>query len=92
LDQEADVSQSEESPLGAATGPVLDADERRELERLRGELVALRAALAPRRPRLAEVATGALIGEPPRFRIPDPIRSGPERRMINARTAQKVHA
>ena len=31
-------------------------------------------------------------GEPPRFRIPDPIRSGPERRMINARTAQKVHA
>ena len=27
------------------------------------------------------------IGEPPRFRIPDPIRSGPERRMINARTA-----
>jgi integrase/recombinase XerD len=26
-------------------------------------------------------------GEPPRFRIPDPIRSGPERRMINARTA-----
>jgi len=71
---------------------VLDADERRELERLRGELVALRAALAPRRPRLAEVATGALIGEPPRFRIPDPIRSGPERRMINARTAQKVHA
>jgi malate dehydrogenase len=32
------------------------------------------------------------VGEPPRFRIPDPIRSGPERRMINARTAQKVHA
>jgi hypothetical protein len=31
-------------------------------------------------------------GEPPRFRIPDTIRSGPERRMINARTAQKVHA
>ena len=31
-------------------------------------------------------------GEPPRFRTPDPIRSGPERRMINARTAQKVHA
>ena len=27
------------------------------------------------------------IGEPPRFRIPDPIRSGPERRMIYARTA-----
>jgi transposase, IS5 family len=26
-------------------------------------------------------------GEPPRFRIPDPIRSGPERRMIYARTA-----
>jgi hypothetical protein len=33
-----------------------------------------------------------VVGEPPRFRIPDPIRSGPERRMINARTAQKVHA
>ena len=31
-------------------------------------------------------------GEPPRFRIPDPIRSGPERRMIYARTAQEVHA
>ena len=31
-------------------------------------------------------------GEPPRFRIPDLIRSGPEWRMINARTAQKVHA
>jgi transposase len=30
-------------------------------------------------------------GEPPRFRIPDPIRSGPERRMIYARTAQEVH-
>jgi integrase len=26
-------------------------------------------------------------GEPPRIRIPDPIRSGPERRMIYARTA-----
>ncbi len=26
-------------------------------------------------------------GEPPRFRIPDPIRSGLERRMICARTA-----
>ena len=36
--------------------------------------------------------TTAKAGEPPRFRIPDPIRSGPERRMINARTAQKVHA
>jgi hypothetical protein len=31
------------------------------------------------------------IGEPPRFRIPDPIRSGPERRKIYARTAQEVH-
>jgi hypothetical protein len=30
-------------------------------------------------------------GEPPRFRIPDPIRSGPERRTIYARTAQEVH-
>ena len=27
------------------------------------------------------------FGEPPRFRIPDPIRSGPERRVIYARTA-----
>ena len=27
------------------------------------------------------------IGEPPRFRIPDPIRSGPERRTIDAGTA-----
>ena len=35
---------------------------------------------------------GSSAGEPPRFRIPDPIRSGPERKMINARTAQKVHA
>jgi hypothetical protein len=26
-------------------------------------------------------------GEPPRFRIPDPIRSGPERRTIDAGTA-----
>jgi hypothetical protein len=31
------------------------------------------------------------LGEPPRFRIPDPIRSGPERRTIYARTAQEVH-
>jgi hypothetical protein len=38
LDQEADVSQSEESPLGAATGPVLDAHERRGLDRLRREV------------------------------------------------------
>jgi putative transposase len=30
---------------------------------------------------------GDHAGEPPRFRIPDPIRSGPERRMIYARTA-----
>jgi hypothetical protein len=30
-------------------------------------------------------------GEPPRFRIPDPIRSGPEGRTIYARTAQEVH-
>jgi transposase len=37
-------------------------------------------------------ATHKHPGEPPRFRIPDTIRSGPERRMINARTAQKVHA
>jgi hypothetical protein len=38
---------------------------------------------------------GALFawgGEPPRFRIPDPIKSGPERRTIYARTAQEVHA
>jgi putative transposase len=33
-----------------------------------------------------------LTGVPPRFRTPDPIRSGPERRGINARTAQEVHA
>ena len=33
----------------------------------------------------------APLGEPPRFRIPDPIRSGPERRTIYARTAQEVH-
>jgi diketogulonate reductase-like aldo/keto reductase len=32
------------------------------------------------------------FGVPPRFRISDPIRSGPERRGINARTAQEVHA
>ena len=33
-----------------------------------------------------------LAGAPPRFRTSDLIRSVPERRGINARTAQKVHA
>ena len=32
-----------------------------------------------------------LLASLPRFRIPDPIRSGPERRTIYARTAQEVH-
>jgi integrase len=37
-------------------------------------------------------ATWLLVACLPTFRTPDPIRSGPERRGINARTAQEVHA
>jgi malate dehydrogenase (oxaloacetate-decarboxylating) len=36
---------------------------------------------------LTDDRAASMYGEPPRFRIPDPIRSGPERRMICARTA-----
>src|SRR5215207_11440921 len=61
----------------AASGPVLDEDERGELERLRGEVAALRAAPAPRRARIrwallaaafllvlgcVGVVTGAVVG------------------------------
>ena len=35
---------------------------------------------------------GYFPGAPPRFRTDGPIRSVPERRGINARAAQKVHA
>jgi hypothetical protein len=54
-------SQSEESPLGAATGPVLDPDERRELGRLRGEVAALRATPAPRRARFRWASRAAAV-------------------------------
>jgi hypothetical protein len=39
------------------------------------------------------VGTGlqVMAGVPPTFRTSDPIRSEPERRGINARTAQEVH-
>src|SRR5215207_8062602 len=47
----------------AASGPVLDGDERGELERLRGEVAALRAAPAPRRARIrwASLAAAFLL-------------------------------
>jgi hypothetical protein len=54
-------SQSEESPLGAATGPVLDPDERRELDRLRREVAALRATPAPRRARFRWASLAAAV-------------------------------
>jgi Phage integrase, N-terminal SAM-like domain/Arm DNA-binding domain len=41
---------------------------------------------------LQDIEPATITGEPPRFRTPDPIRSGPERRMINAGAAQEVHA
>ena len=56
-------------------------------------LIAALTRLLPARRRLGLLVTPnhdpplAPPGEPPRFRIPDPIRSGPERRMIYARTA-----
>jgi hypothetical protein len=54
-------SQSEESPLGAATDPVLDPDERRELDRLRREVAALRATPAPRRARFRWASLAAAV-------------------------------
>jgi hypothetical protein len=33
-----------------------------------------------------------LVGVPPTFRIADPIRSVPEWRGMNARTAQEIHS
>ena len=71
------MPQSEQRPHRAASGPVLDEDERGELERLRGEVAALRAAPAPRRARIrsaslaaafllvlgcVDVVTGAVVG------------------------------
>jgi hypothetical protein len=54
-------SQSEESPLGAATDPVLDPDERRERGRLRREVAALRATPAPRRARFRWASRAAAV-------------------------------
>ena len=53
------MSQSEQRPHRAASGPVLDEDERGELERLRGEVAALRAAPAPRRARIRSASLAA---------------------------------
>src|SRR5829696_10258020 len=55
------MSQLEEGPHRAASGPVLDGDERGELERLRGEVAALRAAPAPRRARVRWASLAAAV-------------------------------
>jgi hypothetical protein len=55
------MAELEESPHGAASGPVLGGDERRELERLRREVVALRAAPAPRRARVRWASLAAAV-------------------------------
>ena len=53
------MPQSEQRPHRAASGPVLDEDERGELERLCGEVAALRAAPAPRRARIRSASLAA---------------------------------
>ena len=53
----------DEGRPGAASTPVLDADERRELDRLRQEVATLRAGPPPgrRRIRWASLAAGLLL-------------------------------
>lgn len=55
-----------------------------------------KARMRPKIPQLMQTLTGNFgahqYGVPPTFRTGDPIRSLPERRGINARTAQEVHA
>jgi hypothetical protein len=55
------MAQLEESPHGAAGGPVLGGDERGELERLRREVAALRTAPAPRRARVRWASLAAAV-------------------------------